>query len=397
MSSTIFELDDTELSIISQNTDSCPLCDFVWCNSDDCYRHIEDCHDESLVAVCKTCNQLFSTEEVKVHLLRCKGTHICHVCRATFAQPTYLQRHIKRKHSHATERPICELCNRSFSSIQALVIHKRLHTGEMPYSCHMCDMRFNQPRHLQQHVESRHSGTAERKPKPFKCGKCDRSFQLKSSYVHHMKQYHTTPENACQCRLCDKIFPYLSDLKRHLTSHLPKEAGMYSCEICSKTFKQKRLLTAHLQVHQNPDFFSCAYCNRCYATKSYLDNHISSKHALQVEKRPRCSLDEEELSSDDYLLDFGDEKSLLDIFWNSSPNIADDQLLDANVKILKNCLFGDKANESSDAVQSILIAQSDDYADAMSVEGDEPPTIESRIIRPSDDSLEVDFLSESSR
>ena len=35
----------------------------------------------------------------------------------------------------------CEICGTSFTKNSSLTKHTRLHTGERPYSCEMCNMR----------------------------------------------------------------------------------------------------------------------------------------------------------------------------------------------------------------------------------------------------------------
>lgn len=115
----------------------CPICTHHSLSCAGLMLHLTTEHNEHLNAVCKLCRQVFPSDKIADHVTRCKGVHACPFCRATFARPTYLQRHIVRRHHNTSlaYRPSCDVCEKTFSSTSALNIHKRVHNGKclVPY------------------------------------------------------------------------------------------------------------------------------------------------------------------------------------------------------------------------------------------------------------------------
>uniref|UniRef100_A0A3B1JZP0 C2H2-type domain-containing protein n=1 Tax=Astyanax mexicanus TaxID=7994 RepID=A0A3B1JZP0_ASTMX len=199
----------------------------------------------------------------------------------------------------------CEYCGRPFNHASAYIIHRRVHTGEKPFSCQICSRAFRvrpEPREespnktcpicgkifpyksvLKIHLRI-HSGE-----KPYTCRVCGKAFtQACTVRVHERVHWSIKP---FLCSKCGKGFSQIGTLKAHTCAGKPqvhstlKEmelAGVvtFRCHLCRECFSTRDEYDPHLQTHTDNQRYSCERCGQKYGLRSELDTH--SKYCFSM-------------------------------------------------------------------------------------------------------------------
>jgi KRAB domain-containing zinc finger protein len=126
-------------------------------------RHTELAHKQE--HICPTCNKIYRypsqlTKHMQIHLSddsEDKRKHICPYCGKKFSTRSGYRSH--EAHYHTLDlRHKCdwEGCTKAYFSLNDLKIHKRGHTGELPFTCSYCGTGFVAKCRLVQHEKVIH-------------------------------------------------------------------------------------------------------------------------------------------------------------------------------------------------------------------------------------------------
>jgi len=83
--------------------------------------------------------------------------------------------------THNTPKYICE-CGKTFSKLNNMKSHARLHQKDKPHNCTICDRKF-----VRKHDLKRHQNTHVENYKPFDCHNCGTQFTRLDAMHRHLK------------------------------------------------------------------------------------------------------------------------------------------------------------------------------------------------------------------
>ncbi|KAE9544989.1 hypothetical protein AGLY_000532 [Aphis glycines] len=221
---------------------------------------------DGALATCTACGKVLeSEEEIVMHSQVCKAMNN----RNVHNMPTRSTRDMM------PPRFPCDVCEKKFKRKEHLIQHRKLHTGERPYSCETCSKSFSRKEHLMRHMLS-HTGQ-----RLYGCDLCHKHFSRKDNLHKHRTTHGVTGPLVCE--VCGKSFIVKHYYDMHMATHNDIEDSQlpYVCDICKKRFATSQFLVTHQLRHR---------------TKGYTNN-IKSDESSSVIEELQNKVDQQEKQS----------------------------------------------------------------------------------------------------
>lgn len=136
------------------------------------------------------------------------GLSFCSECSKTFPSPESLHEHVQLIHEQSTRlasnRYLCNICQKEFSLKGDLTRHLNSHNGIKPYECEHCNKTFTLKSNLRQHL------TTHQLDKTFACPMCSKSFGNRRNLNLHLRRHEQARANFT-CTKCGRSFLAKSD------------------------------------------------------------------------------------------------------------------------------------------------------------------------------------------
>lgn len=179
--------------------------------------------------------------------------YICEVCGKECGRKNDLESHLWKAHDQGTKIE-CSLCNnKKFASKRSLKQHhNRVHLGKFLHVCKKkgCKYGTDSKMQMQDHL-NKHKYLANKKPRIWKCEKCEHTFIGLQLYEQHRRNIKCKSNKMYQCNICEvKWYKYPSSLSTHIALEHTGEKEKYQCVHCSNFFSYKGSLINHMALHR---------------------------------------------------------------------------------------------------------------------------------------------------
>ena len=261
-----------------------------------------DTIDMSDMKSCEVCSKVFSSRQ-------CLMIHMKNYHQAWYQDFQDKKAKIKTevpfvednytKDYDASNTLICKLCNKNTVDIRYMKNHLMkehkivISKNVKKQKCHVCDLYFSNYSKLSVHVDETHKVDNQ-----YKCDKCDKNFESKNDWYHHIYTIHSAhmkkwfDATEFPCSECDSVFDTLQKMYRHKIK-VHKEEDPIDCQRCGKVCKSKTALKSHMRmvhhvyvINDEKKVKKCDQCETEFQNASEFDEHLRSLH--ECDKDFKC-------------------------------------------------------------------------------------------------------------
>ncbi|XP_045541169.1 zinc finger protein 181 [Papilio machaon] len=239
-----------------------------------------------------------------------KAKYKCDTCIIGYNSYKTYNTHVTNKHKSDIGKHRCPICSVLLSSVESFTEHCKRHFRR--YECGICQKRTIDKKAIEQHYYTTHEISLKEyqcnlcgkisnsidshryhrdsHKSRVQCTDCEKTFSHRAGLVNHRLAVHEL-QNTFPCTICDKVFRWRTSLKRHLEKHDTKtkatNSGAAFCVTCSIEFSSICSYKRHLRnslkhVSRDQLKFICDHCNKRFADKTKLRDHIEDKHLHKV-------------------------------------------------------------------------------------------------------------------
>ncbi|XP_073966264.1 uncharacterized protein [Choristoneura fumiferana] len=234
-------------------------------------------HDPSLgdysCPICKTV--ISSVDSFTAHYKRHMRRYECSLCHKRTIDLKVMQQHYFSTHEISLKKYECNLCGKISSSIDTHRYHKDSHKARV--QCPECDKTFSHRAGLMNHRLAVHELKNE-----FPCGACAKVFRWKASLKRHMEKHHgKEAPSAAYCAACGVSFSSICSYQRHMKNslkHVTHQQLRFICDHCNRRYADKTKLRDHIEEKHLHRTYQCHICNKPSKNRVGLDQHIRNVH-----------------------------------------------------------------------------------------------------------------------
>ncbi|XP_048480221.1 zinc finger protein 90 [Plutella xylostella] len=283
----------------------CDFCDKSFTHRTSKYSHM-DLHHKPLPEVeCQICKKRFKNKyAIKSHLQKHRkesrgALYYCAACGVDYRTAILFRQHFYRNmRPGAQHRNECFHCDIRFQTPKRLQEHiSTTHMKRGVYKCSHCFKSYMQKKALELHVTTKHSREVK-KTRDKICDVCGKGFTSTTILKNHMRSH--TGERPYRCELCPARFGHTGSLYTHVKlvhkkRGVSKEGGidavMFQCTACTKEFVSESRLKSHYDFfHLKKSEFTCEICNKIFISAWNLKNHRTMLHGINRTRSFPCSV-----------------------------------------------------------------------------------------------------------